>query len=76
MEAGLHGEGGPDYINEFEKIWVDNGDYHREDGPARIWLHDGYKQWYLNGKGLTKEEWWERISDEMKLKALFNGEGL
>ena len=62
------------YGNEF---WIKDGTYryHREDGPAVIDRH-GKKAWYLDDEPLTKEEWWKRISDEMKIKALFNGEGL
>jgi hypothetical protein len=52
-----------------------DGYYHREDGPAII-TASGTKQWFLRHRHLTKEQWWERISDEMKIKALFNGEGL
>jgi hypothetical protein len=37
---------------------------------------DGPKEWWLNGKVLTEEKWWNSISDEMKVKALFNGEWL
>ncbi len=32
-----------------EKIWLKNGIYHREDGPARIYK-GGYKAWWLDGK--------------------------
>jgi hypothetical protein len=32
-----------------EKVWYLNGQYHREDGPAREWA-DGEKQWRLNGQ--------------------------
>jgi hypothetical protein len=55
------------------KLWFKNGVRHREDGPAVIYSN-GIKQWFLNGIFLTKEEWWERISDEIKLKAILNGE--
>ena len=49
--------------------------YIREDGPAVIWS-DGGKEWWLRGKKITQEEWWNRISDELKVKVIFNGEGL
>jgi hypothetical protein len=63
--------------NEF---WFKDGKCHREDGPAIIYpkgspyFNKGYQEWWLNDRYLKREEWWKAISDEMKLKALFNGE--
>jgi hypothetical protein len=72
----IHREEGPARIfNSGEKEWWMNGDCHREDGPAIIGPN-GEKQWWLNHVRFSKEDWWERISDESKFKALFNGEGL
>ena len=34
--------------NHGNKEWYKNGEYHREDGPARIF--NGYKSWWLDGK--------------------------
>ena len=34
-----------------DKIWLKNGIYHREDGPAVIYKK-GYMSWYLDGKFL------------------------
>ena len=31
------------------KLWILNGDYHREDGPA-VERSDGTKEWWLNGE--------------------------
>ena len=31
------------------KFWIQNGRYHREDGPAIEW-YDGTKEWFLNGR--------------------------
>ena len=35
--------------------WCKKGEYHREDGPARIEYNENgqihYKEWYLNGRG-------------------------
>ena len=31
------------------KIWLLNGELHREDGPA-VEYYDGTKEWYLDGK--------------------------
>ena len=72
----LHRLDGPAYIDyDGEEDWYKDGHFHREDGPARI-CNDGSKDYWLNGFRLSKEKWWESISDEMKIKALFNGEGL
>jgi hypothetical protein len=72
----LHREGGPAYISSKGKMmWYRMGKFHREDGPAVI-KENGVKNWALEGIFLKKEEWWERISYEQKLKALFDGEGV
>jgi hypothetical protein len=76
QEGKLHREDGPAVIDwDGTKAWYICNQLHREDGPARIW-GSGYKEWWLNGSQLKREEWWERISHEMKVKVLFNGEGL
>jgi hypothetical protein len=62
-------------IIDENEYWFKDSKLHREDGPAAI-LSNGAKEWYLNNIFLSKQKWWERISDEMKLKCLFNGEGL
>jgi hypothetical protein len=50
------------------------GRLHREDGPARIW-GDGTKEWWLQSDYFSsKEKWWNRLSNESKLKAILNGE--
>jgi hypothetical protein len=36
------------------KSWYINDNLHREDGPAII-RQNGTKEWYLNGKNITKE---------------------
>jgi hypothetical protein len=53
------------------KSWWLNGKRHREDGPA-IEYPNGYKQWYLNGVLYPQEEWFERLSEEDKLEAIWN----
>lgn len=58
------------------KIWQNEyKEVHREDGPAVI-SPNGVCEWYLNDIELSKEEWWEMLSHEAKLKVIFNGEGL
>jgi hypothetical protein len=73
----LHREDGPALIDpDGEKWWCKDGKLHREDGPA-LRFGNGYKEWWLDGKRfLTKEAWWEALSPEMKVRVLFNGEGL
>ena len=39
------------------KYWFNKqGQRHREDGPAVVWS-DGCKEWWLNGKQYTEEEY-------------------
>ena len=33
------------------KVWCQNNELHREDGPAVEWTN-GYKEWYINGEFL------------------------
>jgi hypothetical protein len=71
-DGELHREDGPAVIYpDGSKFWYKHGLFHREDGPAVI-VHDGNKKWYLNGYPLTKEKWWNFISDEHKMLSLFN----
>jgi len=40
--------GGPHEENtDYYKLYLKNGKYHREDGPAKIW-NDGFKEWWLD----------------------------
>jgi hypothetical protein len=75
-DDNLHRDDGPAVTYENgQKMWYKNGELHREDGPAII-RANGKKEWYLYKRPLTREEWWNSITHEMKVKALFNGEGL
>jgi hypothetical protein len=54
------------------KVWyLLNGRLHREDGPAIEYM-DGEKHWYLNGINYSQEEWFEKLSAEDKLEAIWN----
>jgi hypothetical protein len=53
------------------KEWWFNGKKHREDGPA-IEDSNGHKAWYLNGINYSQEEWFELLSEEDKLNAIWN----
>jgi hypothetical protein len=69
----LHRLDGPavKWEDHFEE-WYQEGKLHREEGPAVIYSN-GKEKWWIDDVNLTKEEWWEQLSDEQKLKALFNG---
>lgn len=59
-------------IDEYgNKRWQLNGKFHREDGPA-IEGANGDKEWWINGRILTKEEWFDSLSPEAKDKLLFS----
>jgi len=47
----------------FCRVWFLNGKRHREDGPA-IEYRDGTKEWYLNNRYITEEEFNSR-KDEL-----------
>jgi hypothetical protein len=53
-----------------EEWWV-NGRLHREDGPAIIY-GDGDLEWYLDYNILSKEAWFEALTEEQKVKALYS----
>jgi hypothetical protein len=54
------------------KFWYKEGCLHREDGPAII-SQGGYKEWWLNGiRFYSKESFWENLSNEAKLRMIFN----
>ena len=55
-----HREGGPACISACgDESWYRHGLRHREDGPAIMWA--GVRQWHLNGRELTEEEFNERL---------------
>jgi hypothetical protein len=68
----LHRDDGPAIeLSNGSKFWYNQGKLHRVDGPAIEW-NDGNKEWYLNGMDYSQEEWFEQLSDEDKLKAIWN----
>lgn len=44
------------------KIWKLNGDLHRTDGPA-VERNDGYKEYWIQGKQYTEEEYKKKSLD-------------
>jgi hypothetical protein len=54
------------------KEWYLNGELHRVDGPAIDYPLAGYQRWFLNGIEYSQEEWFEQLSEEDKLNAIWN----
>lgn len=48
------------------KRWELNRKLHREDGPA-IEGRGGYKEWHLNGKEYTEEEFNKKMSSAVEM---------
>lgn len=59
------------FTNCYSMEWYQNGQLHREDGPAVDCGLTGYKAWYKNGSKL-KEDWdeWYRKDKESKDKQI------
>ena len=55
-----------------EQRWYINGKLHREDGPAIVYSNRSNRRpsWFLNGKGLTEEEFNNRNKIELTLEDL------
>jgi len=69
----LHRLYGPaiDYADG-RKEWWENGKLHREDGPAILYTN-GEKAWAINNiEYQTKEDWFDALSEESKVKCLFS----
>jgi hypothetical protein len=72
LNGRRHREGGPAYETpRGYKEWFLNGVRHRDDGPAIIHIN-GMVEWYLNGIAYTKEIWFDRISEEQRVKMLYS----
>jgi hypothetical protein len=68
-----HRVGGPavEWLDGAKK-WYINGKCHRDDGPAAIY-NDGILEWWLDGDWFeTKEEWFEALTEDQKLKMLYS----
>ncbi len=52
-------------------LWLVNRIVHRDDGPAMI-SYNGDKIWWLNGCIYSQEEWFDKLTPEQQIKALFN----
>jgi hypothetical protein len=72
LNGKYHREDGPAIENNNgQKVWYSNDKLHRVDGPAIDYL-DGHKEWWLNDKKHSQEEWFEKLSEEDKLNAIWN----
>jgi len=54
--------------NDIIAWYDDDGDYHREDGPAALFI-DGRVRWYVHGKRYQYDVWVTslNISDELNM---------
>lgn len=65
-EGKHHRKNGPAIIwNNGTKFWFLHGKRHREDGPAKEWS-SGRKEYWINGKKLTKEKFKKYVSSKNK----------
>jgi hypothetical protein len=69
-----HREGGPAIIYpNGTKYWYSKGRLHRDDGPACTSSDGVLILWYLdNNFFFTKEEWFEALTEEQKVKAIYS----
>lgn len=67
-----HREDGPavEFFNK-DRCWFLDGELHRVDGPA-VEYSNGDKEWFLYGVEYSQEEWFEQLTDEDKLYAVWN----
>jgi antitoxin component YwqK of YwqJK toxin-antitoxin module len=73
LNGGFHREGGPAYIRYNEngsiryECYIINRKHHREDGPAYIFYNENgsirYESYYIDGVQISKEEWYNRLSE-------------
>jgi hypothetical protein len=52
------------------KWWLLNGKLHRIDGPAAE--EDGTKEWWLNNKRYSYEEWFSKLTPDQQYNYLWN----
>ena len=62
QSGSIHRRYGPAVIQTNGYMaWVQHNRYHREDGPAIIYQHNGRQSFYLNGIALTEHQFDERV---------------
>ena len=63
----LHSKDGPAVIEDTRKRWIQNSLYHRENGPAIMYLDTKICEWWINGNFIIMDkisdkqfmEWWD-----------------
>ncbi len=48
------------------KLWLKNGNPHREDGPAVVHMMNEYAEYWLNGQQVTEKEFWVKPEPKPK----------
>jgi antitoxin component YwqK of YwqJK toxin-antitoxin module len=77
LDGKMHREDGPAYIfyypngNVYSDYHYIKGKLHREDGPAIVEYYNSHSEYYINGKNLSKEDWYSRLSAEQKVNLLY-----
>lgn len=61
------------------RAWSVNGEiimgfFHRTDGPSVIYKLTGEKKYYLDDRLLTFDRWFETLTREEKIEAIYNPE--
>lgn len=59
-----HRVDGPSYISKNFEAWHSHGKYHRTDGPAIVDSDKSIKEYWINGKQFTEEEFYRHFGDE------------
>jgi hypothetical protein len=76
VDGKLHRTDGPAIDSTHQKVWAYQGKYHNKYGPAVIKkIGSEEVQYFLNGKSLSYEEWWDKINESAKIQILFNPSG-
>lgn len=67
----IHRNDGPAFFGNWYVEWWSYGQVHREDGPAVIFKSGGV-YFYLNGKRLSKEEWFNSVPERQKERMIWD----
>lgn len=59
-------------VYELYTAFLKDGLYHNEDGPAVIYKDTLNYSFYLKVNYLSFEKWFEQLTEEKKIQALFN----
>jgi len=58
-----------------DRSWSLNGEFHREDGPAREWYNGHIREWWWHGKRLkvSSQEEFEKLKPLLLVEDVQNG---